>query len=173
VREIDEITREIVDAAYRLHQRLGPGLLESVYETLLADVLDQRGLTVEHQKSITFEFEGHHFQDGFKVDLLVEGKVVVELKSVEQLAPVHSKQLLTYLRLLNLPVGLLINFGGATFKEGVRRIVNNYRPPSATVLRVNQDTKATVDSANNRENSAPCVSSASPRESSPELSCKD
>jgi len=138
--EIDEITGQVVDAALKLHTRLGPGLLESVYELVMARELERRGLTVEKQKPVSFEFDGLQFNEAFRVDLLVEGRVVVELKSVETLAPVHSKQLLTYLRLLNLPVGLLINFGAATMKEGLHRIVNNYTPtPSASPrLRVNQ-----------------------------------
>lgn len=138
--EIDEITGQVVDAALKLHTRLGPGLLESVYELVLARELERRELTVEKQKPVSFEFDGLQFNDAFRVDLLVEGCVVVELKSVETLAPVHSKQLLTYLRLLNLPVGLLINFGAATLKEGLHRIVNNYKPSLAAPprLRVNQ-----------------------------------
>ena len=126
-REIDEITGQIVDAAVKVHMGLGPGLLESVYEVVLAKELERRGLTVQRQKTVSFEFDGIRFEEGFRVDLLVEG-VVVELKSVEKLAPVHSKQVLTYLRLLNLPVGLLLNFGAATLKEGLHRIVNNYVP---------------------------------------------
>ncbi len=90
-----------------------PGLLESVYEVVLARALEKRGFCVERQKAIRFEYDGMVFQEGFRTDLLVESRVVVELKSVENLAPVHSKQLLTYLRLMNLPVGLLINFGGS------------------------------------------------------------
>ncbi|MBN2024878.1 MAG: GxxExxY protein [Pirellulales bacterium] len=140
VKEIDDITGEIVDAAFKLHTGLGPGLLESVYEMVLARELQRRGLMVERQKAVSFEFDGMTFEDGFRVDLLVEGMVVVELKSVENLAPVHGIQLLTYLRLLKLPVGLLLNFGAATMKEGLHRIVNNYKPsPSASPrLRVNQ-----------------------------------
>ena len=136
---LDDITGEIVDASMRLHQDLGPGLLESVYEAILSKVLTRRGLTVERQKSITFEYDGISFDDGFRVDLLVEGRVVVELKSVEKVAPVHSKQLLTYLRLMNLPVGLLINFGAATLKEGLHRIVNNLNSSASPRLRVNQE----------------------------------
>ena len=138
--EIDEITGEIVDAAMKLHRVLGPGLLESVYEMVLARELERRGLHVARQAAVEFECDGLHFDEGLRVDLLVEGLVIVELKSVENLAPVHSKQLLTYLRPLNLPVGLLINFGGATLKEGLRRIVNGYIPsPSASPrLRVNE-----------------------------------
>ncbi|MHB1161304.1 MAG: GxxExxY protein [Chloroflexota bacterium] len=138
MKEIDDITGEIVDAAYRLHTRLGPGLLESVYEVVLAKELEKRGLKTERQKSVSFEFDGLWFDEGLRVDLLVEGTVVVELKSVESLAPVHSKQLLTYLRLLNLPVGLLINFGAPTLRQGLHRIVNNYRPSASPRLRVNQ-----------------------------------
>lgn len=116
--EIDEITGQVVDAAFKLHTRLGPGLLESVYELVLARELERRGVRVERQKPISFEFDGLRFDNAFCVDLLIDGCVVVELKSVETLAPVHSKQVLTYLRLLNLPVGLLINFGSATMKRG-------------------------------------------------------
>ncbi len=141
-RDIDEITGIIVDAAMKLHMQLGPGLLESVYEIVLARELERRGVRVERQKPVAFDYDGMHFDEGFRVDLLVEGIVVVELKSVEKLAPVHSKQVLTYLRLLNLPVGLLINFGGATLKEGLHRIVNNYTPSASSSatsrLRVNQ-----------------------------------
>ena len=136
-REIDDISGQIVDAAYKLHVGLGPGLLESVYESVLARDLERRGLKVARQKTVAFDFDDLHFDYGLHVDLLVEGVVVVELKSVEKLAPVHSKQLLTYLRLLNLPVGLLINFGAATLKEGLHRIVNDYRPapcPSSSPL---------------------------------------
>jgi len=126
--EIDEITGQVVNAAFKVHSGLGPALLESVYELVLARELERRGFTVERQKSVSFEYDGLQFDDALRVDLLIEGCVVVELKSVETLAPVHSKQVLTYLRLLNLPVGLLINFGAATMKEGLHRIVNNYQP---------------------------------------------
>ena len=135
---LDEITGAIVDAAVTLHQGLGPGLLESVYESLLAKELDRRGFRVERQKPVSFEFDGLCFDDGFRVDLLVEGTVVVELKSVETVSPVHKKQLLTYLRLLRLPVGLLVNFGSATLREGLHRIVNQLSPAESPFLRVNQ-----------------------------------
>jgi iron complex transport system substrate-binding protein len=124
MREKEEMIHEIVDASYKLHVRLGPGLLESVYETLLAAELARRGLKVERQKVVSFEFDGLLFDEGFRVDLLVEDVVVVELKSVENLAPVHMKQVLTYLRLLDLPIGLLINFGAPTLKQGLKRIAN-------------------------------------------------
>jgi GxxExxY protein len=126
---LDDITGSIIDASIRLHMQVGPGLLESVYEAALARDLQRRGLTVLRQVAVPFEYDGMRFDEGLRVDLLVEGAVVVELKSVEKLAPVHAKQLLTYLRLLDLRVGLLINFGSATLKEGLRRIVNHYTPP--------------------------------------------
>ncbi|MDZ4159388.1 MAG: GxxExxY protein [Anaerolineaceae bacterium] len=136
--EIDEITGIVVDAAYKVHTGLGPGLLESVYEGVLARELEKRGFFVERQKTISFESDGIRFDEGLRVDLFVENIVVVELKSVEKFAPVHAKQVLTYLRLLHLPVGLLINFGSPTLKEGLQRIVNNYQPSAASRLRVNQ-----------------------------------
>ena len=139
VKELDDITGEIVDAALKIHQGLGPGLLESVYESVLSKALEKRGLKVERQKPISFVYDEMPFDDGFRVDLLVADRVVVELKSVEKLAPVHGKQLLTYLRLMNLPVGLLLNFGAATLKEGLHRIVNDLSPSASPRLRVNRE----------------------------------
>jgi GxxExxY protein len=124
--DVDEVTGHVVDGALTVHRRIGPGLLESVYHTLLARELTSRGLRVERQKHVVFEYDGILFNEGLKLDLLVNDIVAVELKSVEAIAPVHVKQLLTYIRLLELPVGLLINFGGATLKEGLRRVVNNH-----------------------------------------------
>ena len=138
MKELDDLTGAIVDAALKIHMELGLGLLESVYEVVLARALEKRGFRVERQKVIRFEYDGMVFEEGFRTDLLVEGRVVVELKSVEKLAPVHSKQVLTYLRLMNLPVGLLINFGTATLKEGLHRIVNNLPTSASPRLRVNQ-----------------------------------
>lgn len=140
MRDMDEITGEIVDAAFKLHTGLGPGLLESVYEAVLARELGRRGLKVQRQTPVSFEFDGMRFDEGFRVDLLVEDCVVVELKSVEKIAPVHPKQLLTYLRLMNLPVGLLIHFGAETLKKGIDRVVNNYTPSLSAPqrLRVNE-----------------------------------
>ena len=135
-RNVEELSAIVVDAAYRLHRDLGPGLLESVYETILCRILLDKGLKVERQKVIEFEYGGMRFDDGFRVDLLVADRLLVELKSVENLAPVHGKQLLTYLRLLHLPLGLLINFGAATFKEGCKRIVNNHRDFESSRLRL-------------------------------------
>jgi iron complex transport system substrate-binding protein len=136
--ELDDITGGIIDVSMRIHTQLGPGLLESVYEVVLARSLQQRGMTVERQKSVTFSFDGMIFEDGFRIDLLVENRVIVELKSVEKLSPVHGKQLFTYLRLMDLPVGLLINFGAATLKEGLQRVVNNLPASASPRLRVNR-----------------------------------
>jgi GxxExxY protein len=136
--EIEEIAREVVDCGYKIHTGLGPGLLESVYEAVLAKLLAERGLFVERQKLVPIIFEGQRFDEGFRADVLVDRKLLIELKSVENLAPVHGKQVLTYLRLLNLPLALLMNFGTATFKEGVQRIVNNHSDFASSRLRVHQ-----------------------------------
>lgn len=114
----------IVDCAYRLHRDLGPGLLESVYEIVLSNLLEGRGLAVKRQQPVSISYAGQKFQEGFRADLIVNGAVLIELKSVEALAPVHFKQTLTYLRLLQLPLGFLINFGATTLREGCKRIVN-------------------------------------------------
>jgi iron complex transport system substrate-binding protein len=129
-----------VDSAYKIHTGLGPGLLETVYELVLARDLARRGLQIERQMPITFDYDGLRFSDCFRLDLLVESQVVVEIKSVERMQPVHPKQVLTYLRLLSLQVGLLINFGAPTLKAGVRRIVNGLAPSASSRLRVNQST---------------------------------
>jgi GxxExxY protein len=121
----NEIAREIVDAALLLHKRLGPGLLESVYEVVLAHELKRRGLEVQRQMVIPIEYEGIKFEEGFRADLMVADKVIVELKSVETVLPVHKKQVLTYLRLSDKKLGLLINFGAVLIKDGISRIVNN------------------------------------------------
>jgi GxxExxY protein len=120
----NEIAGEIVDAAFKIHTTLGPGLLESVYEAVLAYELKQRGLLVVRQQAIPVVYETVHLEEGFRADLIVGGKVIIELKSVEFLAPVHKKQVLTYLRLTNLKLGLLINFGEALIKDGISRVVN-------------------------------------------------
>ena len=129
-----------MDCAFRLHRDLGPGLLETVYEVVLAKLLKEQGLRVERQKPIPIRYAGFSFEEGFRADLVIEGLVLVELKSVESLSPVHSKQVLTYLRLIDLPLGLLINFGAASFKEGCKRIVNGPQSFVSSCLRVNQKT---------------------------------
>jgi iron complex transport system substrate-binding protein len=145
--EIDDISAEVLNAAIRIHRELGPGLLESVYELVLAGALERRGLKVERQKPVDITFEGTCYRAAFRIDLLVQDRLVVEVKSVEQLGRAHGKQLLTYLRLTNQPVGLLLNFSCATMKEGIRRVVNDYRQPhspsASPRLRVNQIAGAT------------------------------
>jgi len=120
----NQIAAVIVDEAYKLHVRLGPGLIESVYTLLLAHGIEKRGLKVLREVVIPVEFDGIRFEESFRADLIVEDKVIVELKSVERLAEVHYKQLLTYLRFSNRHLGLLINFGEALIRDGIHRIVN-------------------------------------------------
>jgi GxxExxY protein len=122
--DIEELARIAIDCGLHIHKELGPGLLESVYEMLLAERLSRSGYMVERQKLLPVEFDGLKLPEGYRVDLLVDGKLIIEVKSVERIAPVHSKQLLTYISLARQPVGLLMNFGGATFREGLQRIVN-------------------------------------------------
>ena len=122
--DIEELARIAIDCGLHIHKELGPGLLESVYEMLLAERLSRSGYMVERQTLLPVEFDGLKLPEGYRVDLLVDGKLIIEVKSVERIAPVHSKQLLTYIRLARQPVGLLMNFGGATFREGLQRIVN-------------------------------------------------
>jgi GxxExxY protein len=116
-----------VDGAMTVHRALGPGLLESVYEVVLARELQKRGLRVKRQLPVKFRYDGVVFDEGFRMDMLVENVVVVELKSVEQVAPVHKKQLLTYLRLADRRLGLLINFGEELIKTGISRVVNGLK----------------------------------------------
>ena len=129
---IDKVSGDVVDLAVRLHKALGPGLLESVYETVLAGKLVELGYRVDRQYPLGFEFEGTRFEGAFRVDLLVDNRLIVEIKSIDKLAAVHAKQLLTYLRLAKQPVGLLLNFGGETMREGIRRLVNNHDPLRAS-----------------------------------------
>lgn len=137
MKDIDQISGDVLDVALRLHRELGPGLLESVYEAVLAAKLIGLGYSVARQQPVDIEFEGQRFENAFRIDLLVDKRLVVEIKSVERLTAAHAKQVLTYLRLTRQPVGLLINFAGATLKEGVRRIVNDHASASPR-LRVNQ-----------------------------------
>ncbi|MEI7848068.1 MAG: GxxExxY protein [Chloroflexota bacterium] len=120
----NEIAKTCVDVAYKIHTTLGPGLLESVYESIMAHELRKRGLRVERQLGIPIEYDGILINEGFRVDLMVENLVIIELKSVEQIHPVHAKQLLTYLKLSKKRLGLLINFNGPLIKNNITRIVN-------------------------------------------------
>jgi GxxExxY protein len=120
----NDIAREVVDAAFKIHTTMGPGLLESVYQAVLAHELNQRGLRVQREVPIAIGYDNLRFDVGFRADLLVNELVIVELKSVEHTAPVHSKQVLTYIRLANLRLGLLVNFGAPRIKDGITRLVN-------------------------------------------------
>ena len=123
----NELSRIVFDCALKVHQNLGPGLLESAYEECLYYELKKSGLDVQKQKALPLVYEEVKLDIGYRIDILVEGRLIIEVKSVEKLAPVHAKQTLTYLRLMKLPLGLLINFGGITLKEGLKRVANNYR----------------------------------------------
>jgi iron complex transport system substrate-binding protein len=123
---LEELARIVVDCGYQLHRAFGPGLLESAYELLFCAELTGRRLSFECQLPVPVEHSGVLIENAFRADILVEGCLLVELKSTEAHAPVHAKQLLTYLRLMKLPLGLLINFGAASYKDGVRRIANDY-----------------------------------------------
>jgi len=127
---INQITDSIIGAAIEVHRRLGPGLLESAYETCLAAELAYRGLQVERQRPLSLEYRGAYVGAAYRIDLFVECRVVVEVKSVTKLEPVHAAQVLTYLRLSGAPVGLLFNFNEEVVMEGCRRIVLNYRGPT-------------------------------------------
>jgi GxxExxY protein len=120
----NEIASQVVDAAFGVHKTLGPGLLESVYEVVLSHELRRRGLKAERQVPVQIKYDSLHFDEGFRADVLVEEKVILELKSVEKCLPVHKKQLLTYLRLADKRLGLLINFGEELIKDGISRVVN-------------------------------------------------
>ena len=124
--EIDALSRVAVEYGFRLHRDLGPGLLESAYETLMFESLRRQGIEVARQVMVPLRYDGIVVEAAFRADLIIGNKLLVEIKSVERNAPVHGKQVLTYLRLMNLPLGLLMNFGLPTFKEGVRRIANDF-----------------------------------------------
>lgn len=120
----NELSKIIVDVSYKIHTRLGPGLLESVYEAILYHELTKNGLKVERQKPIPVVWDGIHLDIGFRSDLIVEEKIIIEIKSVETISNVHLKQLLTYIRVTDLKLGLLINFNEALIKNGIKRVVN-------------------------------------------------
>lgn len=128
VDRIDQLTRIVIDEAIAIHRELGPGLFESVYEAVLAGRLEKQGLQVERQVIVPVTFDGQVFDAAFKIDILLESCLVLEIKAVNHGERAHAKQLLTYLRLLKQPVGLLLNFSCETMKEGIRRMVNEHRP---------------------------------------------
>ncbi len=125
----NQIAKIIVNAAYQIHTKLGPGLLETVYQVVLAHELRKQGLSVEREVPIPIIYDGLRFDEGFRADLLVGDKVIVELKSVEALHPVHAKQVLTQIRLSDRKLGLLINFGEELIKNGIRRLINGTIDP--------------------------------------------
>lgn len=123
---LEEFATIAIDCGLAVHRELGPGLLESVYEAVLAHRLLRAGLEVERQKPIPITVDGLYLPDAFRADLLIEGELLIEIKAVELLSSLHLRQTLTYLRLTQKPFGLLMNFGGETFKQGLKRVVNNY-----------------------------------------------
>jgi GxxExxY protein len=125
--EINDITGQIIDAAMKVHTALGPGLLESAYEVCLAHELRKRGLNVQTQVVLPIEYDGMRLDAGYRIDLLVENMIIVELKAVEKMNPIFEAQILSYLKLSRLEVGLLINFHVPRLKDGLKRIVNNYQ----------------------------------------------
>jgi GxxExxY protein len=124
--DIEAIVKVVIDTGFKLHIDVGPGLLESVYEAVLAKRLERLGLKVNRQMPIRIAIDDMIFPEAFRADIIVEDQLLVELKSIDRLMPVHSKQVLTYLRLANLSIGLLMNFGEETFKQGLKRLVNNH-----------------------------------------------
>lgn len=132
--DIESLAKSAIDCGFQVHDDIGPGLLETAYEAFLAAHLAERGLRVEVQKPVPVKYRGVLIRDAFRADLLLDGRLIIEVKSVERLAPVHSKQLLTYLRLMDQPLGLLMNFGADMFRNGLKKIINNrsdYIAPAA------------------------------------------
>lgn len=125
--EIEALARTVVDCGYHLHREIGPGLLESVYQAMMIASIRERGLQVASEVSVPIRYKGVVIDKAFKADLIIENKLLIELKSTERTSSVHAKQVLTYLRLLQMPLGLLMNFGQSTFKDGLQRIVNDHR----------------------------------------------
>ncbi|MGE8140509.1 GxxExxY protein [Novosphingobium sp. NPDC080210] len=125
--EIEALARTVVDCGYHLHREIGPGLLESVYQAMMIASIRERGLQVASEVSVPIRYKGVVIDNAFKADLIIENKLLIELKSTERTSSVHAKQVLTYLRLLQMPLGLLMNFGQSTFKDGLQRIVNDHR----------------------------------------------
>jgi GxxExxY protein len=126
LKRADELTGIVIKCGLSLHTQVGPGLIESVYEQVLADRLSNLGLKVDRQMPVNIIIDGKTYPEAFRYDLLVENVLLIELKSIEKLGPIHLKQTLTYIRLMNLPIGLLLNFGSDLFKQGIRRITNNH-----------------------------------------------
>ena len=124
--QLEAVASSVVDCGFHIHKDIGPGLLESAYEALLTIALEQAGHNVKRQVPIAMNYRGVTVENAFKIDLIVDNCLIVELKSIDRLAPVHGKQVLTYLRLMKMPLGILMNFGQATFKDGLKRVANDY-----------------------------------------------
>jgi GxxExxY protein len=137
----EEIGKVVVDAALKVHRELGPGLLETVYEVVLARELERRGLRVERQVPVAIVYERLRFEEGFRADIIVEGKVILELKSVEQIGKVHAKQVFTYLKLTGLKLGFVLNFGANLMKNGIERVVKGLSEQNLGVLASWRETK--------------------------------
>jgi len=125
--DVEELAHQAIQCGLAIHRDLGPGLLESCYEVLLAAMLARAGLAVERQKVVDIDYKGISVREAFRADLIVERRLVIEVKAVDRLAAIHSRQVLTYPKLLDLPLGLIMNFGGGTFREGLKRVANTYR----------------------------------------------
>ena len=136
--DVEDLASIAVDRSLYLHRQVGPGMLESAYETILAELLLRAGLRVERQVPIRISCDDIVVAEGFRADLVVERRLLIELKSIERLNAVHGKQVLTYLRFMNLPLGLLINFGAPVLREGLRRIVNNHHDTANSPLAINR-----------------------------------
>jgi iron complex transport system substrate-binding protein len=134
----DDLSGACINAALRIHKKFRSGMLESLYEAVLERTLTRDGFTVERQKAISFEFEGDRYDNAFRADLIVNGRLIIEVKARETNAAIHATQLLTYLRLANLPLGLVINFGMPKLMDGVKRVVNDLPPEFSPQLRVNR-----------------------------------
>lgn len=130
----NEIGKHVVDAAVKVHRALGPGLLETVYEVVLSRELELRGLSCERQVSVPIQYENIRFDEGFRADIIVENKVILELKAVEQVSKVHNKQLFTYLKLRSLKLGFLLNFNATLMKDGITRVINGLDDPKLGVF---------------------------------------
>ncbi len=122
---LEKLVTLVLSSGLELHRQIGPGLLESVYEDVLADRLARAGLKIDRQQPVNIVIDGKTYPQAFRFDIMVERQLLIEVKSIEKLGPIHISQALTYIRLMNLPIGLLLNFGNETFKQGIRRVVNN------------------------------------------------
>lgn len=168
--ELEQMTDQILSAAIAIHREFGPGLMESVYEAILAHELEQRGFSVRRQQAVSLSFAGMEFAEAFRADLIVNDTLIIELKATARSDPVFARQLLTYLRLLQLLVGLVINFGAPTLKEGIKRVVNsipaNNSPRLRTHARATFRDPKPADARPHQKAVASLRESAPPREQS-------